>query len=741
MHAAHTATSINNGGLRGPPQQQLQQQELHPNGSIGIPQHGQQSPKREQHNRRRRELLQGEKGRTNPLQSIYEENLKRKADNLRIRQQQYAKKKKQQQMVQNADRFKKKNQNNGGGGSRLKTKKQQNTNNDGSRPGRNPNGTKRPKKGRPGSNNNMGRPKLGRPGRNPNNGNKRPNKNKKPNRPWKPSNNNMRPNNGLLTKKPGNPQGFNDKKPGNPPGINGNKKPDNTNNIKPQSQQVNNKPQDEDDSSSKPGKDQNKPSKEDDEIVDMSSSIAATTDNKPSKDKPDYIVVKPGKNNPQEEEEEDIVNMASSVTSAVDSIQPVVTSNNDKPGKDKPEQGVVKPGKMSPFEIALAHMHITMSEYDNLSKEKQDEIKALVDGKFNLGLMMEEQSDAATTVNNDGVVSGQVIELDWNFVPSVKDTSSLLDSFEHHPDLNWDNNDSSNDLAWSVSDVYASEGDMSIQSGISNVINSGGDAVYSNLTLVTEPNFVGGVLTFKVLSNSLTLPLEAFWVEVDDDVMLTPDVTASKSTSGSSSSGSEWVEYSVPVNDGRHNVKWVHVYNPFSLPSLPPPPSGGEVGAGTLYMDELRHVPFTTTSSNVEMTRSGKNGGNNDGASWWDITKNGSTIVATSSSMSGNRGSYTDVNFDLYTLNGGTLVYDVQTSTTAPHDDMTILINNEIVEAIFGDMIGYERRELVVPKGKAGITLRHRKNPGGLSGQVLRSLGVVGTEGKTWLKELGFVVG
>ena len=62
------------------------------------------------------------------------------------------------------------------------------------------------------------------------------------------------------------------------------------------------------------------------------------------------------------------------------------------------------------------------------------------------------------------------------------------------------------------------------------------------------------------------------------------------------------------------------------------------------------------------------------------------------------------MNFDLYALHGGTLVYNVQTSTTAPHDDMTILINNnEIVESMFGDMIGYERRELVLQSGKVQV--------------------------------------
>ena len=82
----------------------------------------------------------------------------------------------------------------------------------------------------------------------------------------------------------------------------------------------------------------------------------------------------------------------------------------------------------------------------------------------------------STSSNEPVVSSGQVIELNWNFVPSLKDTSSILDSFEQQSKLNWNMND------WSVSNVYASDGTMSISSGISNAINTnnnGGEAVYS----------------------------------------------------------------------------------------------------------------------------------------------------------------------------------------------------------------------------------------------------------------------
>ena len=87
---------------------------------------------------------------------------------------------------------------------------------------------------------------------------------------------------------------------------------------------------------------------------------------------------------------------------------------------------------------------------------------------------------------------------------------------------------------------------------------------------------------------------------------------------------------------------------------------------------------------------------------------------------------------------GAMLTYRVKTSTSGPHDDFAILFNNNDVVAttMFGDMLGFESRSLVIPKGKVVVTLSHRKNPGRLDRTLLESLGEIGTEGRTWLESL-----
>jgi hypothetical protein len=177
-----------------------------------------------------------------------------------------------------------------------------------------------------------------------------------------------------------------------------------------------------------------------------------------------------------------------------------------------------------------------------------------------------------------------------------------------------------------------------------------------------------------------------------------------------------------------------------------PSARGGEVG---LWMDDLRVAPFTSPGdlSRLEMTNGGGGGGGEDGgASSWEIAKDGNVVVASTSDIQGSMSGSADIRFALYSEKGALLTYRVRTSTTGPHEDFAILLNknggedsaaSSVVANVFGDMLGYERRSLAIPKGKVLVTLSHRKNPGRLSRDLLLSLGeVVGTEGRTWLEDL-----
>ncbi|EJK72966.1 hypothetical protein THAOC_05445 [Thalassiosira oceanica] len=276
---------------------------------------------------------------------------------------------------------------------------------------------------------------------------------------------------------------------------------------------------------------------------------------------------------------------------------------------------------------------------------------------------------------------GDVATTRFNFVPLLSNRGELLESFENGYALDsWSSRPATNQ--WSIDNEASYDGNWAIVSGIPNNVISV-DPVYSNLTLATDRDFAGGVLTFRIKASSLRVPNEALFVMVDETVELSPAVTASASNT------EEWNEYSIAVGIGRHEVTFVHVYNPFSLERLPP--SRAEMG---LYMDDLRYYPF---SGDLEL---GEIAMLNDGDESWQVDDGSASI----------------------------LKYYVETSTTAPHDDFAILINNESADAIFGESADFELRSLNIPKGKAVITLRHRKNPGKLSNQVLNRLGKIETE-------------
>jgi hypothetical protein len=123
--------------------------------------------------------------------------------------------------------------------------------------------------------------------------------------------------------------------------------------------------------------------------------------------------------------------------------------------------------------------------------------------------------------------------------------------------------------------------------------------------------------------------------------------------------------------------------------------------------------------------------------------ESGGSIISASSSDIRSSDDSADISFTVYTEKGGMLTYGLHTSTTGPHDDFAILLNdggNEetVAAAIFGDMTDFESKSLSVPKGKVTITLQHRKDPGRLGNELLGSLGRVGTDGVTRVKDLRF---
>jgi hypothetical protein len=307
--------------------------------------------------------------------------------------------------------------------------------------------------------------------------------------------------------------------------------------------------------------------------------------------------------------------------------------------------------------------------------------------------------------------------------------SQLID-----PSIQWDSFDSSSDLSWSMSGLGwetvtqgCYEGSSCIASGITDSPDHQGGAVYSNLTLTLDDTFDGGVLTFQVkVKDGLSMPNEAFYVTVDDEVKTSP-----------LSFQDEWTEYSVAVGRDQHTVTWSHVYNPLSLESLPSSTAGG------LVMDDLRYSPFERIKDQgFEDNKAKGFVMTSDGDAVWKIDNEDSnsgsySIFASTKGIKQDSGS-SNVNFVLYSEEGGILKYKISTSTTAPHDDFAILLNGKPVDAVFGLMPTFDYESLDIPKGKVAVTFQHRKNPGNLSLDVLEALGTVRTKGFTRLDDVRF---
>ena len=322
-----------------------------------------------------------------------------------------------------------------------------------------------------------------------------------------------------------------------------------------------------------------------------------------------------------------------------------------------------------------------------------------------------------------------------SLVSSLRDTSTQIDGFEKSPsELNWE---FSEKYAWKYTEDVSYEGKSSIMSGLppssTNVVV--GKSLYSNITLSLDnedldqavgKNNDGAVLSFQVkATEALSWPISAFMVSVNDKVVLSPsDIESSASKMWENN---EWMEFSVPIDavdskSSKYNVKFTHVANPLKLEKLPKVPD-----ALKLYIDDVRLAPFTRKSDPLDMTTSGS-----EGAKWKDES---GVFVAKSDSMTQKSG-YADLTSILYSKRGGRLKYELKTSTQGPFDDLAILINGKLQDAQFGQSANFEYVQMEIPRGKAVITIRHRKNPGQLPAATLDKLGNIRTDGTNRVKNI-----
>jgi hypothetical protein len=308
----------------------------------------------------------------------------------------------------------------------------------------------------------------------------------------------------------------------------------------------------------------------------------------------------------------------------------------------------------------------------------------------------------------------------YTFATTLQDPSIPMDGSE----LKW----TLSGQPWSTYTTGCYKSDSCIMSGITSDLSR--EMTHSNLTLTTDREFEGGILTFY-FKGELQMPNDAFFVSVDDVI-----------ASSTISDNNEWVEYGVVVGKGQHIVTWTHVYNPLGLESLPDRTVGG------IIVDDLRYSPFQKGRSFDQGFEDDSTGllMTSDGDALWQIddgtANSGSySIVAKTKNIKSESGS-SNVHFVLYSHLGGTLKYKIASSTTAPHDDFAVLFNGKPVEAVFGvtrTLPLFEYREMEVPMGKVVVTFQHRKNPGNLSRSLLDSLGEVATAGVTRLDDVKFV--
>ena len=455
-----------------------------------------------------------------------------------------------------------------------------------------------------------------------------------------------------------------------------------------------------------------------------------------------------GKEIDEHDKEEDIIPNSNQATSSENVTNEDEVSKNDESSNEAEDFAIhnrPKPGTLTVEDIMDFHAQNGGNSKDEKEEDMaQNSEQSSTNNKYDEDISSEandfilpmpsltfgnDQEDEDQDVSSNPEVTPEVPP-DTNegcpdcftFAEQLADQSVQLDSFDASSELDW----SMYGLGWNVISQGCFEGTSCITSGINGSPDHQGKPVHSNLTLTFDGDFDGGVLIFQLLAkDGFNIPNEAFYVTVDDDLKLSVMSIENK-----------WTEYSVSVGKGKHVVTWSHVYNPLGLEAVP------AINAGRLIIDDLRYHPFQRVR---DQGFEDKNKGltmTSDGDATWTVDNEDSvsgkySILASSDKIKADSGSL-NVNFVLYSEEGGTLKFKVSTSTTAPHDDFAILLNNEPVDAFFGLMPSFEDQSLEMPMGKVVVTLQHRKNPGKLSRGILDSLGRVKTKSYTRLDDIRF---
>lgn len=324
------------------------------------------------------------------------------------------------------------------------------------------------------------------------------------------------------------------------------------------------------------------------------------------------------------------------------------------------------------------------------------------------------------------------------------DSSIVFDGFEFPSGLQWQ---STGDEMWSIDDATRYEGTYSTASG--TFVDMSKTRRFSNLTLTTDDEFRGGELTFMALLSDVSLPRDAFYVVVDEE----DRPSNVRVTDAAKDNDNEWAEHSIVVGRGTHTITWVYVSNPFGMSALPNAASSQSNSLRGARIDDLRLQPLTLPShqdfegsmdaSMIKLTRSGDAQWQIDdvGASSMGSSSSSYSMVAFTGDIEGKSG-HADASFVVVAPpeGGGVVRYAVRTSTTAPFEDMVVLVDGVSQESVFGRTTNdkFEEKSFEVSPGRHVITFRHRKNPGGLSGRELNVLNPIDTEGRTWVDNVRF---